>query len=102
MNTLQPASPDAAAQRGAAYEIGRGKPPKHTQFKKGHSSNPRGRPKPAGRENLSLEDFVAIELDRHVLVEGRVMTKREALARGIFLGIRSLQAFASAPRVEHG
>lgn len=27
------------------YEVGRGKPPKHTQFKKGESGNPRGRPR---------------------------------------------------------
>lgn len=27
------------------YEIGFGKPPKHTQFKKGQSGNPKGRPK---------------------------------------------------------
>ena len=27
------------------YEVGYGKPPKSTQFQKGHSGNPRGRPK---------------------------------------------------------
>ena len=29
----------------ANYEVGYGKPPKHTQFKKGQSGNPKGRPK---------------------------------------------------------
>ena len=29
----------------AEYEIGYRKPPKHTQFKKGQSGNPKGRPK---------------------------------------------------------
>ncbi|WP_298309125.1 DUF5681 domain-containing protein [uncultured Erythrobacter sp.] len=29
------------------YEIGYGKPPKHTRFKKGHSGNPAGRPRGA-------------------------------------------------------
>ena len=29
------------------YEIGYGKPPKHSQFPKGHSPNPKGRPKRA-------------------------------------------------------
>jgi hypothetical protein len=27
------------------YEVGRGRPPKHSQFKKGVSGNPRGRPR---------------------------------------------------------
>jgi len=27
------------------YEVGYGKPPRHTRFKKGQSGNPKGRPK---------------------------------------------------------
>jgi hypothetical protein len=36
------------------YEIGYGKPPRHTQFRKGQSGNPGGRPRgmTAGRANL--------------------------------------------------
>lgn len=33
------------------YEIGRGRPPRHTRFKKGESGNPKGRPK--GSRNLA-------------------------------------------------
>jgi hypothetical protein len=33
------------ANRGSVYEVGYGKPPQSTRFKKGVSGNPRGRPK---------------------------------------------------------
>jgi len=31
------------------YEVGRGKPPRHSRYKKGQSGNPKGRPR--GSEN---------------------------------------------------
>ena len=46
------------------YDVGFGKPPKHTQFKKGQSGNPNGRPK--GARNLKTDLFE--ELQTIVLV----------------------------------
>ncbi|MCY3732928.1 MAG: DUF5681 domain-containing protein, partial [Chloroflexi bacterium] len=34
------------------YDVGFGKPPKHSRFKKGKSGNPKGRPK--GSRNFSM------------------------------------------------
>ena len=42
---------EKSAPKPADKNVGRGIPPKHTQFKKGMSGNPRGRPK--GSKNLS-------------------------------------------------
>ncbi|NNL18619.1 MAG: hypothetical protein HKP37_07760 [Boseongicola sp.] len=37
------------------YTVGKGKPPKETQFKKGESANPNGRPKGSRNFNTDLE-----------------------------------------------
>jgi hypothetical protein len=60
------------------YEIGRGKPPVHTRFKKGQSGNPRG-PRPKNLPALLIEalnEKVTVTIDG----ERREITKREAVA----------------------
>jgi hypothetical protein len=59
------------------YEVGRGKPPVHSRFKKGQSGNPRG-PRPKSLPALlvdALNETVVATIDG----ERREITKREAV-----------------------
>lgn len=58
----------------ANYEIGYRKPPKKTQFVKGQSGNPRGRPKTP--ETVSLRELFSGEQRGK---NGEVISRREAL-----------------------
>jgi len=66
---------------GGDYEVGYGKPPKHTQFKPGETGNPRGRRK----KDKDLNRLIQAELDTTIPVQeaGREkrITKREAIVK---------------------
>src|SRR5262245_4055714 len=49
--TTKAKRPQSTKHKGAGQRVGRGNPPKQTQFRKGTSGNPTGRPK--GSKNLS-------------------------------------------------
>ena len=59
------------------YEVGRGKPPVHSRFKKGQSGNPRG-PRPKNLPALLVD---ALNEKGVVTIDGehREITKREAV-----------------------
>src|SRR3954453_23278882 len=61
------------------YEVGYGKPPHHTRFKRGQSGNPRGRP--SGSKNLAT--VLSEALNELVIVAEnggrRKITKRQAI-----------------------
>jgi hypothetical protein len=66
------------------YDVGYGKTPPQTRFKKGQSGNPRGRPKTV----KNVDAKIAIELNRFMTVnqDGNrsAITKREAIILQLF------------------
>jgi uncharacterized protein DUF5681 len=76
--------PKGPPRGGGDHEVGYGKPPVHTRFRKGRSGNPAGRP----RGSRDLATLLAAELDKPVAVrEGggsvRKVRKRDALVAGL-------------------
>jgi hypothetical protein len=79
------------------YEIGYGKPPRHTRFEPGRSGNPRGRP--AGSKNLS--SLLSKALDAPVIVVENGRRRRIAKRQAIITQLvnRSAQADLKATQL---
>jgi hypothetical protein len=66
------------------YEVGYGRPPKHTRFKPGQSGNPRGRPAGAKGIKASLKREMQAKI---TVSEGKAqmtISKGEAVAKRVF------------------
>lgn len=78
------------------YEVGYGKPPKQFQFAKGQSGNPKGRPKKRKGKKDILEEI----LETQISVNGKPMTKMEALVTSMVND--AIKGNASARRIIFG
>lgn len=61
LHKAAPASPPTEGTA-AGYEVGYGRPPKHTRFRKGQSGNPKGRPKGAKAFNTIVRETLTTKL----------------------------------------
>jgi len=77
------------------YDVGYGKPPKATQFRKGQSGNPKGRPK--GRKNTAtvLNEVLAEKVTINENGRRRHVTKLEAAFKQVVNGAASGDAKCS-------
>ena len=77
-----------ANKGGGNYAVGRGRPPKHTRWKKGQSGNPRGRPKKRSQKKRDLIDELeqegAEQISVHENGKAEMMSKRKAFIKGLY------------------
>lgn len=72
------------ASRKDDYTIGRGKPPKGTQFKPGQSGNPTGRPKGTKNIKKMIYEFGQREIEVSIQGQKLKISMNEALAQKIW------------------
>jgi hypothetical protein len=83
------------------YEVGYGKPPRQTRFKKGQSGNPKGRPKGSKNMGTLLGEVLAQKVTVMENGQNRRIPYKEAFvrrlaAKGIEGSTRDMLAFAKA------
>src|ERR1700693_5274136 len=90
-------------QKPAPYQVGYGKPPMHTQFQKGKSGNPSGRPRRAATERakaLALEEaYRAVTVrdgDRVASLPAIQVVLRSQMAEAVKGNVAAQRAFVAA------
>jgi hypothetical protein len=84
-------------KRSNSYEVGYGKPPKDTQFKKGSSGNPKGRPRKALDFHLELLREFGSSITINENGRRRRISKYEAVIKQ--LAIKAMSGNLSAIRI---
>ena len=67
------------------YEVGYGKPPKHTRFKKGQSGNPKGRPEDTKNLKTDLREEMNEKITIREGADERRISKQRALLKSLTL-----------------
>lgn len=105
--TGRPAADIEPADDSNDYEVGYGKPPKHTRFKKGKSGNPKGRPK--GTRNFATDAKEALAAPVSVTRGGKrtmVSSQRAAILKlrekALQGDIRAMERFLELGRLFNG
>jgi hypothetical protein len=78
------------SDRGRAYRVGYGRPPRQHQFKPGRSGNPKGRPKGAKNEDTILTNLLNRKIDireagrlrKITVIEGMLLKFTEQALKG--------------------
>ena len=65
------------------YEVGYGKPPKHTRFKKGRSGNARGRPRGARNLKTELQEELAETIQIKEDGKAKTISKQRAMLKSL-------------------
>ena len=78
-NGAQPKYNARPRPRASSYEVGYAKPPKHSQFKKGQSGNPRGRPREAKSLNVIVREVMLEKVAIRTAKGEKRVSRAEAL-----------------------
>ena len=89
------------------YEVGYGKPPRHTRFRKGQSGNPRGRP--SGSKNLATllsealsEPVIVTENGRRRKIPMRQAIVKQLVKRSVTPDLRAMKILLDTVRDSEG